>query len=436
MTVASPQTSSLWESAGHRAAPSLAGVSVAAVLGTDVASTAAVALGLARAQSQRRRVVLCDFFDEPNAISDLVPHEDATGISDVIEHGVSLGYAARHADRVGNLLILPPGYDSPLAPDVAAHPRWRRIAAEFHDADALLLLALPADAPAIGPLLDIVDGVVTVDTPTTAASHPRVLAAVTRAVRRTPATPASGKAAASAPHVMEPPKRHHEVRPARSDWRAWGGSAVGLAAAAVLMLVGYFAFSDGSRGNEGNQRLDTISAAGSALADDRGITNPADSVRAAAYSIEGTAANTTFGAFEAMRTWSNVTAAATFIPVQESDTAAVWYRIRLGAFDRPTDATAFVDSLRTKFDSTTGIGAVIRTPFAFVIDSTRSGLARDLVETYRQRGVPAYGLADSNDLVRIYVGAFESPLDAERMRGTLIAASINASLAYRVGRPH
>jgi hypothetical protein len=91
--------------------------------------------------------------------------------------------------------------------------------------------------------------------------------------------------------------------------------------------------------------------------------------------------------------------------------------------------------LRARFDSTTGIGAVIRTPFAFVIDSTRSGLAADLVETYRQRGVPAYGLVDSNDLVRIYVGAFESPLDAERMRGTLIAANINAALAYRVGKP-
>jgi cell division septation protein DedD len=161
--------------------------------------------------------------------------------------------------------------------------------------------------------------------------------------------------------------------------------------------------------------------------------NPLDSTRAAAFSIEASAANTTFGAFETMRTWNSAISVVTFVPVQQSEGAAVWYRVRLGAFARASDAAAFADSMRTRFDSTTGIGAVIRAPFAFVIDSTRSGLARELVETYRQRGVPAYGLADSNDLVRIYVGAFESPLDAERMRGTLIAANINAALAYRVG---
>jgi hypothetical protein len=434
MVIAAPNTASLWESAGQRAAPSLAGVSVAAVLGVDVDSTAAVALGLARAQSLRRRVVLCDLFEEGSAISHLVPDDDATGVSDVIEHGVSLGYAARHADRVGNLLVVPPGYDSPLASAVLEHPRWKRLAAEFHDADALLLLALPANSPGIRPILDVVDGVVTVDTPSMTAPHSRVLAEVTRAVRRTPTPPAATQA--HRPPVVEPPpKRHHERT--RRNAPAWSSSAIGLAAAAALMLVGYFTFADrASQTSSRGDRVDTISAAGTALLDDRVITNPLDSTRAAAFSVEASAANTTFGAFEAMRGWNSATSAATFVPVQQSDSGAIWYRVRLGAFARASDATAFSDSLRSRFDSTTGIGAVIRTPFAFVIDSTRSDLAADLVETYRQRGVPAYGLVDSNDLVRIYVGAFESPLDAERMRGTLIAANIIAALAYRVGRPH
>lgn len=436
MVIAAPsQASSLWESAGQRAAPSLSGVSVAAVLGADVASTAAVALGVARAQSQRRRVVLCDLFDEPSVLRELVPDEDGTGVSDVIEHGVSLGYAARHADRVGNLLVVPPGYESPLAPDILEHPRWKRLAAEFHDADALLLLALPANAPGIRPLLDVVDGVVTVDTPTTVAPNARVLAEVARAVRRTPVTPAAG-AFVRPPVVEPPPKRHHHERPrAHEVMTGWPITAIGLAAAALLMVVGYFAFANRrSQISSGQGAVDTISAAG-AVTFERAVINPLDSTRAAAFSVEGTAANTTFGAFEAMRSWHNAISATTFVPTQQNDSAAVWYRVRLGAFARASDAAAFVDSQRTRFDSTTGIGAVIRTPFAFVIDSTRTGLARELVETYRQRGVPAYGLADSNDLVRIYVGAFESPLDAERMRGTLIAASINAALAYRVGRP-
>ena len=131
MVITPSTSSSLWESAGQRAAPSLAGVSVAAVLGADMTSTAAVALGLARAQSLRRRVVLCDLFEEGSVITQQVPREDATGLSDVIEHGVSLGYAARPADRVGNLLVVPPGYDSPLAPSIVEHPRWRRLAAEL-----------------------------------------------------------------------------------------------------------------------------------------------------------------------------------------------------------------------------------------------------------------------------------------------------------------
>ncbi len=435
MVASAPNAPSLWESAGQRAAPSLAGVSVAAVLGVDMASTAAVALGLARAQALRRRVVLCDLFEEGSVITQQVPREDATGVSDVIEHGVSLGYAARVADRVGNLLVVAPGYDSPLAPSVLQHPRWRRLAAEFHDADALLLLALPANAASIRPLLEVLDGVVTVDTPGSSTPHARVLAEVTRAVRRTPATPAAHPAHRAAV-LQPPPKRHHE-RPDDRHAPTWMATGFGLAAAAVLMVIGYFAFSNrGSQTSTQGERVDTIAAAGTAIMDDRVVVNPLDSIRAAAFSIEASAANTTFGAFEAMRTWNSAISATTFIPVQQSAGAAVWYRVRLGAFARATDAAAFADTMRARFDSTTGIGAVIRTPFAFVIDSTRSGLARDLVETYRQRGVPAYGLADSDDLVRIYVGAFESPLDAERMRGTFIAANINAALAYRVGRPY
>jgi hypothetical protein len=374
-------------------------------------------------------------FDEGSQIAHLVPDEDATGVSDVIEHGVSLGYAARHADRVGNLLVVPPGYDSPLSPEVLEHPRWKRLAAEFHDAEALLLLALPANAPALRPLLDVMDGIVTVDTPSMTAPHSRVLAEVTKAVRRTPHTPSSPPAHPHRHRVVEPPPKRGHEKPHRA-LPQWTTTAIGLAAAAVLMLVGYFTFADRtSQTSQNGERVDTISAAGTAIVDERAVINPLDSTRAAAFSVDGSAANTTFGAFEAMRPWSNATSAMTFVPVQESDSAAVWYRVRLGAFARASDATAFVDSLRARFDTTTGIGAVIRTPFAFVIDSTRSGLAADLVETYRQRGVPAYGLVDSNDLVRIYVGAFESALDAERMRGTLIAANINAGLAYRVGKP-
>lgn len=437
MITNAPTSSSLWESAGQRAAPSLAGVSVAAVLGADMISTAAVALGLARAQSLRRRVVLCDLFDEGSVITQQVPRDDATGLSDVIEHGVSLGYAARPADRVGNLLVVPPGYDTPLAPSVVEHPRWRRLAAEFHDADALLLLALPANAASIRPLLEVVDGVITVDTPGSSTPYARVLAEVTRAVRRTPATPAAA-AAVHRPAVFEPPPKRYHERPHERLTPAWRTAALGLAAAAVLMVIGYFTFANtGARvAAAPGERIDTILAGGTALLDDRSVVNPLDSTRAAAFSIEASAANTTFGAFEAMRTWNNAVSAATFVPVQQSEGAAVWYRVRLGAFARASDAAAFADTMRARFDSTTGIGRVIRTPFAFVIDSTRSGLARDLVETYRQRGVPAYGLADSDDLVRIYVGAFESPLDAERMRGALIAANVNAALAYRVGRPY
>ena len=436
MVITPATSSSLWESAGQRAAPSLAGVSVAAVLGADMPSTAAVALGLARAQSLRRRVVLCDLFEEGSVITQQVPRDDATGMSDVIEYGVSLGYAARPADRVGNLLVVPPGYDTPLAPSVLEHPRWRRLAAEFHDADALLLIALPANAASIRPLLEVVDGIVTVDTPGSSTPHARVLAEVTRAVRRTPATPVAGPA--QRPAVFEPPPKRPHERTHERQAPPWRTAAIGLAAAAVLMVIGYFAFANTGAGvaTAQGERIDTILAAGTAGLDDRAVMNPLDSTRAAAFSIEASAANTTFGAFEAMRTWNNAVSAATFVPVQQSEGAAVWYRVRLGAFERASDAAAFRDSMRTRFDSTTGISAVIRTPFAFVIDSTRTGLARDLVETYRQRGVPAYGLADSNDLVRIYVGAFESPLDAERMRGALIAANINAALAYRVGRSY
>ncbi|MGQ0538115.1 MAG: SPOR domain-containing protein [Gemmatimonadaceae bacterium] len=434
MVAAMTHNGSLWESAGQRASPALNGVFVAAVLGVDASSTCAVALGLARAQAQRRRVLLCDLFDEGSPISEIAGPGDLTGVSDVIEHGVSLGRAAHTADRVGNLSILPPGYDSPLAPAVVHHPRWGRLAGEFRDADALLLLALPANAAGTRPLLEITDGVVTVDAPALAAplTRARVLAEVTRAVRRTPARPAP-VAGVHAP--IEPPSKRarevpHRMTPAA---RSWTGAAFGLAAAATLIVIAYMALATGRQRQAaaGTGAVDTVAAGGMA-AIASGVLNPADSGRAAQYSVEASAANTTFGALDALRTWN--TTAATFVP--EGDAGATWYRVRVGAFTSEGDAVQFSQAMRATLDSTTGIGGVIRTPFAFLIDSTQIASARDLVETYRQRGVPAYALLDGGSLVRLYVGAFESPQAAERMRGILMAANLNGALAFRVGRSY
>jgi len=133
-----------------------------AVLGDDPVATAAAALGIARSQALRRRVVIADLLGGNSDLSMLVNDPEAPGVTDMLEFGVSLGRAAHRIAESANLFIIPPGSESPLHEIFFTHPRWETLVEDFRDAGALLLIVAPALVPAAETLLDRLDGVMTV----------------------------------------------------------------------------------------------------------------------------------------------------------------------------------------------------------------------------------------------------------------------------------
>ena len=151
-----------WEEEGRRQAASLDGCAFVLVVGGDPLAAAELALGIGRVQARRRRVVVADAVGELGPIDDLGPMDAPYGIADVFVRGLPLEQAAHAADAAGNLHVLPSG---PMPLDYGAllrSARWEGLSAEFREAEALLLVIVPNEEPAVDALLPQVDGVVLV----------------------------------------------------------------------------------------------------------------------------------------------------------------------------------------------------------------------------------------------------------------------------------
>ncbi len=182
-----------WEERGRLAAQQLAGVSAAVVVGASPLHAAQVAVGIARAECQRRHVALGDLTGDLSPLYEIAGGEDAVGLSDCLRDGRPLNDIARAAPDSPSLFILPAG-TSPVATEaVLAHERWPRLVKGFAQAGALLLLVAPPDAPGLDALVAATDGVIAVDMPAQWLSrHPAIVVVEARrhrgAVRpRTPA---------------------------------------------------------------------------------------------------------------------------------------------------------------------------------------------------------------------------------------------------------
>ena len=88
-----------WEEEGRRIAPSLDSVAAVVVIGEDPDAAAAVALGVGRVQSRRRRVAIADLVGEVAPLQSLVRGDDPHGIVDSFLYGVSLNRIARPIER-------------------------------------------------------------------------------------------------------------------------------------------------------------------------------------------------------------------------------------------------------------------------------------------------------------------------------------------------
>jgi hypothetical protein len=423
----------VWEAAGYRIASSLDGVSSALVIGEDPIATACVALGIGRAQAQRRRVAVGDLIGDVPPLVALIDNEDPHGISDSFLYGVSLNRIARQVDPAGNLYVLPSGSEAVVQDEVLRNKRWRRLAHGFTEVGALLLLAAPADVPGLDELLGKLEGVVLVGDAESPIADAPVLATVRTAARRS---------TLDRMRIIEPTEE--VVGP--SAMRRWGipvflGAALVAAGAwAVRDRITMLGRSAPVAQAEQVTRTDSVAepVEAPAVIDSTPAlvaANPGDSASASSFAVELLAANTEDGATLKLREGRSAFPAPTITPVLLGEERTLWFKAMTGAYVNRSRADTLLAWLRSKQLVGTDAGAVVRAPFALLLDSAVARASvPGVVASYVARGIPAYALVQRDGRARVYAGAFQSPEQSSVLASTLRSANIEATLVYRVGR--
>lgn len=406
----------MWEAAGARVSASVGTATAVAVLGDDPDATAAVALGLARAHAGNRRVFVLDVLGGDHGLATPAPGDDAPGVSDMVQFGVSLGRAARPRPESPNLFVVPGGAESPLTEGILTDRWWSVLVGQVRRAEALLLVAAPSMVPGIREMTAQLDGTVLVGDAAPPTPFLPVLAEVRVASTLRPhSTP-------TATERQAPPE------PRGSRWPLIAGVAALLAAVAAgavtaprwrpLLGLG------GAEAEVAAGELPPIPPEGA------GIPVGSD----AAFSVELLFTNSSEDAVAYLAPVADTLPAATFSIVTMGDSSDAWYRLIAGAFPDSGSAERYLRQLREEGRLATGAGTIARTPFALLLDSASSDvLAQVRVAAYRGRGIPAYVLRDAAMVWRVYAGAFPSEGDAQPLKQYLDGLNIQSALVTRAG---
>jgi hypothetical protein len=411
------------------------------VAGLDSITTGQVAVGVARAQSLGRRVAVGDLFAESPPIRELIQTDDPHGIVDSFLYGVSLSRIAYPVPGAGQLFAMQSGTEPPVYEEILANPRWHRLCGGFREADALLVLAVPANAPRLEDLVGASDGAVLVgDVAPPGIPYSRVISNIREPSRYT---------LTSSPVVPSTP----EPTPP-SPWRRLTSLpgillTIALAAAALWLASRPLASSHRPRigpkpdstqgignviapgGDSAGAAADTAPVAPAPAAIPR-VANSADSAHAAVYAVELMAANTQAGAILKLQKDGKRLPAATFAPVVIQ--GARWFKVISGAFANRTDAESLLVDLRRQKVLDAGRGTVIQVPFAFLIESVPASAVAGTVATYVERGDPVYALRQEDGSAWLLAGAFENREQASGYAVSLRTSGVTPVLVYRKGR--
>ncbi len=430
-----------WEAAGRALGAKLDRLHAIAVLGSNDAETACVALGIAKLQSRKRRVAIGDLLGDAPPLQSLVK-DDSHGLADVFEYGLSLDRVAQKVENEGELFILPSGAFISDHAEVMANRRWSKLAAGFREEQALLLIAANVNTPDIENLVQQLEGAILVGNAVPARLPvARVLGAV-----RGPdpvLTPTTGSTAA--------PRPKYVVRAPMPLWKMllFVFSVMLVVAAAVGYWWMYQPFANAAwapdwlRGPPRAEAplivrgLDTAGVAGpdSMMATGRnlGLRSAADSAARAPYGVVLITFNTQAGALLELSRNSSTLRAGTFTPVLIRGTP--WFRVVAGAYPDSAAAAALLDTLRARGASDAGRAVIEPFPYALLIErDVADGAVASKVSALQARNVPAYALAQRNNTARVYAGAFRAPAEAVRLYEDLKTAGIQTSLVYRTGR--
>jgi hypothetical protein len=428
-----------WEAAGEELGDTLSSYHMVVVAGLDSVTTGQVAVGIGRAQSLGRRVAVGDLFAESPPIRELIQTDDPHGIVDSFQYGVSLSRIAYPVAGAGQLFAMQSGTEPPVYEEILANPRWHRLCGGFREADALLVLAVPANAPRLEELVGASDGAILVgDVAPPGIPFSRVISTVREPSKHT---------LASMPAVPEEPGEK------KSDPFRRLKTAPGILLMLVLVAaVAWLAYRPlaGARSPIARAKRDSadaiknvIAGADSTPPPDTGavaqapaviprIANERDSATASLYAVELMAANTQAGAILKLQKVGKKLPAATFAPVVIQ--GARWFKVVSGAFANRTDAESLLVDLRRQKVLDAGRGTVVQVPFAFLIDSVPATAVAGMVATYAERGDPVYALRQDDGTAWLLAGAFENREQASGYAESLRASGITPVLVYRKGR--
>jgi len=431
-----------WEAAGEELGDTLSSYHMVVVAGLDSVTTGQVAVGIARAQSLGRRVAVGDLFAESPPIRDLIQTDDPHGIVDSFLYGVSLSRIAYPVAGAGQLFAMQSGTEPPVYEEILANPRWHRLCGGFREADALLVLAVPANAPRLEDLVGASDGAVLVgDVAPPGIPFSRVISNLREPRSQTLASMPAVPDAAPAVVEASDPWRRLKTAPgvllliflvAAVLWLAYrplASSHRPVVRAKRDSAQGIGAVITGADSN--TPAADSAPVAQTPAVVPR-VANANDSASAAVYAVELMAANTQAGAILKLQKDGKKLPAATFAPVEIQ--GARWFKVVSGAFANRTDAESLLVNLRRQKVLDAGRGTVVQVPFAFLIDSVPATAVAGMVATYAERGDPVYALKQDDGSAWLLAGAFENREQASGYAQSLRASGITPVLVYRKGR--
>jgi hypothetical protein len=420
-----------WEDAGRQIAPVLGSYSAILITSSDPVAAAHVALGIAAAEANHRRVVVGDMVGDLPPLRSLVRDEDPHGITDSFLYGLSLNKIGYEVEGKANVYIMPTGTEPTIEEEIFRSARWKKLAAGFSQLGGLLLLVARSDAPGVAELADQLDGVVLVrDAELPAAPSALVLA-------RVPApTP-----------TLKIPLHRFSARAESWRKRRWVYPAIGGFALLLLAASGLLLVLARSRRSPPTPPSAAVAIPAPTPPPPRAppetlyIAPPAnvnDSAAASAFAVELLVANTAEGANLFVRKNGAALPAAAVSPVAIDPERSTWYKVTAGAYTRRYQADSLLLALRQSRVLTDSAGSVARAPLALLVDSvpTQGGIVdavRAAVEKYTARGLRVYALIQDDGGARIYAGAFATADQSAGLIRTLRGAGLKPVLVYRTG---
>lgn len=457
---------------------------------------AAIALATEWTRSGRR-TVLADLSLEDPVLHERIGMTNQDGIVDIFLYGASLARSARPVPGRGFYLISAGTYTTE-SEDVFRHPRWEKIVAGFREAQASLLLFVPADARGLASLSRWAGEAMLLGGPRSEGRFRAAAWGLT--VQAWLAPPGSeggsdasfGAVPAPHPHPADPADRFPDPEPAPANWTevagalrrtpeefrsaeeivgappatlpvpdpAWetekpaparrGASPVmlGLLALLLLVLAGVLLYT---------LRPDLLGLAPRTGAEaDAGLPKaPAAPPRAAAapqpagtalpYAVNVSNFPELRAALREVERQQGRFPEAQFYVVPEDVQGVLYYKVMAGMVSDTTEAAELRRRLveagvitRDQVDDE-GWALIQSRPLAFSMGEFPSdSAARAVADSLTTSGLPAYTVAvpysDGGERWRVYGGAFRDSTTAEPMRRLLQDNRVRAPLVDRTGR--